>query len=294
MIAALGDPYSSYLTSDEFKQSLQGISGEFEGIGAEIGTQKADGSATDCSTLAKDCQLVVVSPIAGSPAEKAGVKPADVIAAVDGQSLEGLTVDAARARIRGPKGTTVTLSIVRGSDHIDIKIVRDTIVQQEVVAKDLAGKTVGYIGITGFSDHATDQVASALKADLANGEKKIILDLRGNPGGFVTAARAIASDFIAKGPIYWQEDAKGNKTEVDAQPGGPATDPSIKVVVLIDKGSASASEIVAGALQDTKRATLVGQQSFGKGTVQQWLTLEQDTGGFRLTIAKWLTPNPCR
>src|SRR5205814_3972859 len=139
--------------------------------------------------------------------------------------------------------------------------------------KDLADKTVGYIGITGFSDHATDQVASVLKADLKNGEKKIILDLRGNPGGFVTAARAIASDFIASGPIYWQEDAKGNLTEVDAKHpsdplGGVATDPSVRVVVLIDKGSASASEIVAAALQDTRHATLVGQQSFGKGTVQ--------------------------
>jgi carboxyl-terminal processing protease len=292
MIAALGDPFSSYLTSDEYKQSLQGISGEFEGIGAQIGTEKADGTSSDCSTLGPDCRLVVVAPIAGSPADKAGLQPADVIAAIDGKSLDGLTVDAARNLIRGPKGTAVTLSIVRkGGAPKAVRIVRDTIIQQEVVARDLANNSVGYIQLSGFSDHATDQVRTVLAADVAKGEKKIILDLRGNPGGFVTAARAIASQFIASGPIYWQEDATGHDTEVEAQADGVATDPGIKVVVLIDKGSASASEIVAGALQDTKRATLVGEQSYGKGTVQQWLSLEQDSGGFRLTIAKWLTPD---
>jgi carboxyl-terminal processing protease len=292
MIAALGDPFSAYLTSDEYRRSLQGVSGEFTGIGANIGTEKADGSATTCTTLGPDCRLVVVSPIAGAPAEAAGIRAGDVINAIDGQTVGGQTVDASLGRIRGPKGAPVTLSIVRGSaPAVDIRIVRDVIVQQEVVARDLAGGTIGYIDLTGFSDHATQQFADALSADIGKGRTRIILDLRGNPGGFVTAARSIASQFIASGPIYFQQDAQGTDLEVDAAPGGVATDPRVKLVVLIDKNSASASEIVAGALQDTKRATLVGQTSYGKGTIQQWQPLENDMGGFKLTIAKWLTPD---
>jgi carboxyl-terminal processing protease len=291
MISALGDPYSSYLTSDEFRQSLQSVNGEFEGIGAEIATKKADGTDSDCTTLGPDCRLTIVSPIQGSPAEKAGLKPADVITAVDGQPVDGQTVDQTRDRIRGPKGTKVTLTVSRpGTAPLQITITRDVIQQQEVITKDLAGGTVGYVRVTGFSDTAATSVADAVKKDVSAGEKRLVLDLRGNPGGFVTAARSIASQFIGSGPIYWQQDAKGSKLEVDAEPGGAATDPSIKVVVLIDKGSASASEIVAGALQDTGRAELVGDTSYGKGTVQQWHDLSDDNGGFKLTIARWLTP----
>jgi carboxyl-terminal processing protease len=177
-----------------------------------------------------------------------------------------------------------------GSKPLDIAVTRDVIKQEEVITKDLAGGTVGYVRVTGFSDSAASAVADALKRDVAGGEMAIVLDLRGNPGGFVTAARSIASQFIASGPIYWQQDAKGSKLEVDAEPGGVATDRSIKVAVLIDKGSASASEIVAAALQETDRATLVGETSYGKGTVQQWHDLSDDNGGFRLTVARWLTP----
>jgi carboxyl-terminal processing protease len=126
---------------------------------------------------------------------------------------------------------------------------------------------------------------------VAGGEKAIVLDLRGNPGGYVTAARTIASQFIASGPIFWEKAASGPPIPTPALPGGIATDPSIHVAVLIDRNSASASEIVAGALQDTKRGILVGQQSYGKGTIQQFLPLDDDNGGFRLTIARWLTPD---
>jgi carboxyl-terminal processing protease len=292
MIAALDDPYSSYLTSEEFQATLQGISGQFEGIGAEIGTQNATGATIDCATLGPDCRLVVISPIDGSPAQKAGVKAGDVILTVDGTSIDGLTVDGARNRIRGKKGTDVVLTVSRKGEPNPIKltITRDVIVQKEVVTKDLAGGTIGYIDLTGFSDNSATGLHDAVVADVAKGEKKLILDLRGNPGGFVTAARSVASEFIGKGTIFWQEDAQGNKTATDAKPDGAAIDPSIKLVVLIDKGSASASEIVAGALRDTHRATLVGETTFGKGTVQEWTPLE-GAGGFKLTIAKWLTPN---
>jgi carboxyl-terminal processing protease len=292
MIAALDDPYSSYLSSEEFQATLQGISGQFEGIGAEIGTQNATGATADCATLGPDCHLVIISPIDGSPAQKAGVKPGDIVVTVDGASLDGLTVDGARDRIRGKKGTEVVLTISRKgqADPIKLTITRDVIVQKEVVTRDLGGGTIGYIGLTGFSDNAATSLHKALETDIGKGDKRLILDLRGNPGGFVTAARAVASEFIGGGTIFWQEDAQGNKTPTDAKPGGAAIDPSIKLVVLIDKGSASASEIVAGALRDTHRATLVGETTFGKGTVQEWTPLE-GAGGFKLTVAKWLTPS---
>ncbi|HEX5824111.1 MAG TPA: S41 family peptidase [Candidatus Limnocylindrales bacterium] len=291
MVDSLGDPYSAYLTPDEYREGLQDLSGQFEGIGAEIGTRDAKGATSDCSTLGPDCQLVVVSPIEGSPSEKAGLKAGDTITAVDGASLVGLTVDGARDKIRGKKGTEVTLTIVRGTDKpMDVKVVRDVIISKEVIAKDLGNGQVGYIAVTGFSDNAASKFHDALQADLKAGKTRIILDLRGNPGGYVTAAKSIASEFIKDGPIFWEEDSAGKQDETPATGQGIATDDSIKLVVLVDKGSASASEIVAGALQDRKRATVVGETSFGKGTVQQWIQL-QDGSALKLTIAKWLTPD---
>ena len=292
MIAALDDPYSSYLTSQEYKDSLRGISGEFEGIGAEIGTRTKAGALEACSPLGPECLLVITSPLDGSPSDAAGLLPNDAIVAVDGESLDGLTVDEARDLIRGPKDTVVTLRILRGdAAPFDVEVHRAVIVQKEVISEVKAGN-VGYVKLTGFSEHAADELSRVIADDVKAGQTKLILDLRGNPGGFVTAAREIASQFLATGTIFWQQDAAGTLTETAAEAGGAATDPSVKLVVLIDKGSASASEIVAGALQDRGRATLIGETpSFGKGTVQQWTPLEGDHGGFRLTIAKWLTPD---
>jgi len=290
MIDALGDPYSSYLTSDEYRESLQGINGQFEGIGAEIASEAADGTQ-GCSTLGPDCHLVIISPIDGSPAKAAGLLPGDLVLATDGVPLDGLSVDGARDKIRGPKGTTVTLTIKRGEDSpFDLAITRDVIQQREVVSEDLAEGTIGYIRLSGFSDTGASEVANALKAHVEAGRTKLILDLRGNPGGFVTAARSIASQFMGEGVVFWEQDANGAQTPTRAEAGGVATGSGLTIVCLIDGGSASASEIVAGALQDAGRATLIGQQSFGKGTVQQWQEL--GTGGaFKLTIARWLTPD---
>jgi len=291
MIGALEDPYSSYLTSDEFKHSLRTISGEFEGIGATIGTVDGQGETSACTDLTPDCRLVVVAPLTGSPAEEVGLLAGDVIEAIDGARLEGLSVDEARDLVRGPKDTSVVLTVARdGVAPFDVEIVRAVIVTPEVETRSLANGAVGYLRLSGFSDHAAEQLDAAAAAAVGQGQKALILDLRGNPGGFVTAAREIASQFLADGTIFWQQDADGSLTETMATPGGAATDPSIKLVVLVDGGSASASEIVAGALQDRGRATLVGTKTFGKGTVQQWTQLEGDHGGFRLTIAKWLTP----
>ncbi len=292
MITALGDPYSQYLTSDEFKGSLRDISGEFEGIGATIGTVDATGATTSCTILGPDCRLAIVEPLAGSPARAAGLLAGDVVDKIDGTSLDGLTVDQARDRVRGPRDTKVTLTIARGDQPaFEVTIVRAVIVQQEIETKVLANGSVGYIRLSAFSDHAAQQFDTVVAEDVAAGRTRLIVDLRGNPGGFITAARDIASQFLADGTIFWQEDASGTMTETVALPGGAATDPSIRLVLLVDGGSASASEIVAGALHDRGRATLVGSKTFGKGTVQQWTQLEGDNGGFRLTIAKWLTPN---
>jgi carboxyl-terminal processing protease len=292
MIGALGDPYSQYLTPEEFQQTLRDISGEFEGIGATIGTVDAKGNTSSCSKIAADCRLVIVAPITGSPADKADLEPGDVITKIDGTALDGLTVDQARSRIRGPKDTSVILTVKRGSKapH-DVDIIRGVIITPEVEARDLAAGTVGYIRLSGFSDHSAQALDAVAATDIKAGRTKLILDLRGNPGGFVTAAREVASQFLSDGTIFWEEDADSNLTEVAAKPGGAATDPAVKLVVLVDGGSASASEIVAGALHDRGRATLVGTKTFGKGTVQQWTQLEENSGGFRLTIAKWLTPN---
>jgi carboxyl-terminal processing protease len=295
MVDGLGDPYSAYLTPEQYQTGLQDLSGQFEGIGAEIGTRDSAGATSTCSTLGPDCHLIVVSPIEGSPAEKAGLKAGDAILAVDGSALDGLTVDAARDRVRGPKDTTVVMTILRDNTApFDVSIVRGVIAQREVIDKILGGGAVGYIRVTGFSDNSAAQFHTAVKSDVAAGRKELILDLRGNPGGYVTAARSIASEFLASGPLFWEETADGTQTETDASTDrattGAATDPAIHLVVLIDGGSASASEIVAGALHDRGRATIVGQTSFGKGTVQQWIELPK-TGALKLTIAKWLTPN---
>jgi carboxyl-terminal processing protease len=292
MIGALDDPYSLYMTSDEFKASLQGIAGQFEGIGATIGTVDGRGETTTCTTLGDGCRLEVVRPLTGSPAEKAGLRPGDVITAIDGTPLAGLTADAARSKVRGPKDTTVTLQIERGKDAaFEVPIVRAVIVQPEVETMTLADGKAAYIKLNGFSDRAAADFDAAVSGAVERGEKQIVVDLRGNPGGLVTAARDVASQFLPDGTIFWEEDSSGNLTETTAKPGGAATDPSIHVAVLVDGGSASASEIVTGALHDRGRAIVVGSKTFGKGTVQQWTQLEDDSGGFRLTIAKWLTPD---
>jgi carboxyl-terminal processing protease len=315
LVDSVGDPYSSYLSPEDFTGTLNDISGSFEGIGAEIGSVDAGGNTSDCATFGPDCHLVIIAPLDGSPAEKAGLKPGDVVLEVDGSTLDGLTPDQARDRVRGKAGTEVKLHIQRfaaatpiptdatGSpapgatqaprqllDEFDVTLVRAKVQRREVTSRVLKNGTVGYVSLAGFSSEGAKQLQAAIQAHLDKGIKKIVFDLRGNPGGFVTDALNVASQFIPSGPVYWTEDAKGVQIEVDASGGGIATDPSIQVVVLIDRGSASAAEIVAGALQDRERAKLIGETSFGKGTVQEWIDLGQ-LGGVKLTVNKWLTPN---
>ncbi|HYL41538.1 MAG TPA: S41 family peptidase, partial [Candidatus Binatus sp.] len=273
MVEAIGDPYSTYLTPTDYVGTLNDISGQFEGIGAEIGAVDDAGKTSACATFGPNCHLVIVSPIPGSPTEAAGLLAGDIISMVDGVSLDGLTPDQARNKVRGPAGTSVVLHIQRFSapaaatpapgaspaprqllKEFDVTLVRAKIQRRETTARELANGTVGYIQLTGFSDEGAKEVKNELTTDVNKGITKIVLDLRGNPGGFVTDAVDVASDFIASGPVLWRQDANGVQTETDASGGGVATDPKIHVVVLIDKGSASASEIVAGALQDRGRA----------------------------------------
>ncbi|MBI2781812.1 MAG: S41 family peptidase [Chloroflexi bacterium] len=315
LMESVGDPYSSYLSPEDYTGTLNDISGTFEGIGAEIGSVDAAGHTSDCAKFGANCQLVVIAPLDGSPAEKAGLQPGDIIMKVDGSTLDGLTPDEARNMVRGKAGTEVVLHIQRFAaptpvptggapsllpgateaprqllQEFDVTLVRAKVQRREVTSRVLANGTVGYVSLAGFSSEGAKQLKAAVQAHLDKGIKKIVFDLRGNPGGFLVDSLDIASQFIASGPVYWTEDAKGVQTETDAGSDGIATDPSIQVVVLINRGSASAAEIVAGALQDRGRAKLIGETSFGKGTVQEWIDLGE-LGGVKLTVNKWLTPN---
>jgi len=291
MFDAIGDPFSQYLDSEAYRDSISGLSGQFEGIGAVMTTRDGKGEE-GCEKVGPDCHIVVVRTIRESPAKKAGLQENDEVVAVDGASLTGKTLAETVGLVRGPRGTTVRLTIVRGAgDPFELAIVREIIHVEAVSSEVIAEGTVGYIRLDGFSASAAGDFREHLDGLVAQGLEHIVFDLRGDPGGFVDAAEQIASEFIASGPVFWEEFADGTQKVHEAVAGGLATDPRIKVVVLIDAGSASASEIVAGALQDTGRAPLVGEKSYGKGTIQQWQTLTNDTGGFRLSVAKWLTPD---
>ena len=292
LVQSLNDPYSQYLTNEEMNVMIGDLSGSFEGIGAVIESRSPSGES--CTTLGPECYLLVVSPIDGSPAKAAGILSGDRVVAVDGVTVDGETLDSAVRKVRGTKGTTVIISVVRGEDAPkEIAIVRDVIVVPAVEPKQLStasGDPVGYIRLAEFSEVAAEQFRTALQKVVDAGTTRIILDLRDNPGGYLSAALSIASEFIGDGVVYLEETSDGKRTETRASGGGLAIDPSIKLVVLINKGSASASEILAGALQDRRRAELVGETTFGKGVVQTFIDLS-DGSGLKLTIAKWLTPN---
>jgi carboxyl-terminal processing protease len=289
MFEALHDPFSAYMTSDEYKASLSGISGQFEGIGAEMAALNASGQT--CTPLAATCNLTVLRVIRNSPAERAGLLAADIVSGIDGTSTAGLALDDAVAKIRGQRNTDVTLSLIRGTAAVELTITRDVVETEEVTTASLEGGSVIQLKIAGFSSSAAADFKKLLKQHVDAGVKRFVLDLRDDPGGFVGAALSIADEFIASGPIYWDEDAMGHDVPHGATGSGVATDPSIGLVVLVNGGTASASEIVTGALRDTGRATIVGTKTYGKGTIQQWILLSNDSGGFRLSTAKWLTPD---
>jgi len=274
-VAALGDPHSVFFDpkiTQEFTDELQG---DFEGIGAEIAIKKD--------------RLTIVAPLPGSPAQKAGLRAGDKVYAIDGLDTTGISLDYAVSKIRGPQGTEVVLLISRdGIDETqEIKIVRDQIHINSVTwHMDPSG--VAVIELSYFNEDTSDAFDKAVMEVASKNPKAIILDMRNNPGGFLETAIDVASEWIEDGVIVYERDSKGNMKEHKAK--GQARLKDFKTVVLINKGSASASEIVAGALKDHGMATLVGETTFGKGTVQSLFPLD-DGSSIKLTIAEWLTPN---
>jgi carboxyl-terminal processing protease len=287
----VADPFSGYMPPQQYQQALGDLSGKFTGIGAEMAMKNlADpGNLAACTELSDTCVLVVVAPISGSPAEAAGLKAGDLVTAVDGTTVNGTQMQDQITKVRGPVGTKVTLTIKRDARTFDVTITRAEITMREVTTR-MIDSHIGYIALHGFSQSSSDQFHEALAGLLADGADKIIFDLRDNPGGYIEAARKIASEFVASGPIFSQESSGDKITRWEATGSGAATDTGIPVVVLTNEGSASASEIVAAALKESGRATVIGQHTFGKNTVQVWVPLEND-GGVRITISRWFTPD---
>jgi carboxyl-terminal processing protease len=285
------DPYSGYMPPEQYQQALGDLSGSFSGIGAEMAVKNLDdpGNLEACDQFTASCVLVVVAPLAGTPAEAAGLRSGDVVLAVDGTSVNGSTMQDQITAIRGERGTDVTLTVRRDDgEPFDITITRDDITIQEVSTRMIDGH-IGYIDLNGFSAPAADQFKTGLGSLLDQGADQIVLDLRDNPGGYIDAAQAIASQFIGDGTIFTQESAGDDVRQWDSTGDGLATDADIDLVVLVNGGSASASEIVAAALQERERGTIVGEPTFGKNTVQVWGQLENN-GGVRITISRWFTP----
>jgi carboxyl-terminal processing protease len=248
------------------------MSGEFQGIGAEV--EERDGF------------IMIVSPIDGSPAEAAGLQPGDRLLAADGIELTGMDVSEAAALVRGPAGTAVLLLISRGDEQFELEIVRDVVALKSVRSEIMEGN-IAYLRLNRFGDKSSDELFEALDELMAANPDGLILDLRRNPGGSLSTAVDIADEFLPKGIILREKFGNGNERLYESTDKGLAEE--IPLVVLIDEGSASASEVLAGAIHDEERGTLIGQTTFGKGTVQTWQGLSNG-GGVRLTIARWLTP----
>lgn len=277
MVAALGDEgHTTFLTPEMVAEQHSLTEGEFEGIGAYVEM--------------KDGQPVIVSPIDGSPAYDAGVNPGDIIVAVDGQEVAGWTVEEVVGRIKGPAGTQVEIVFMdpESGDTRTLKITRARIEVVNVSWQMLPGTQIAQVRIVSFSEGVTEDLAAILKQALEAGAQGLILDLRSNPGGLLDEAVGVASQFLTEGDVLLMQDARGKRTAEEVLPGASA--PDTPMVVLIDQGSASASEIVAGALRDHGRAVLVGQTTFGTGTVLYEFPLS-DGSSLLLAIQEWLTPN---
>ncbi len=300
MVSSLDDPYTVYLPPKQNNDFKQGLAGTFSGIGAELGMNGK--------------QIVVVAPLDGSPAEKAGIKPGDAVLKVDGQQTFGWNLNQAVEKIRGPKGSPVKLTIQHKGEtaSADVTITRDTIQTKSVTSwvKAIEGiseidkksvptaqqkNKIAYVRLSQFGDTTNQEwvgIVNNFSMQIQKDKeiKGIVFDLRNNPGGYLDDALFISSDFLPVGKtVVIQEDRKKDRKSLNVSRRGLLLD--VPVVILINKGSASASEIVAGALRDHKRATLVGETSFGKGTVQAAEAIGENGAGLHVTIAKWLTPN---
>lgn len=280
MVSSLGDPYTVFLPPEAQKNTKEELGGSFEGVGIQLGYNK-------------EKHLVVIAPLKGTPAEKAGIKPGDLILKIDDKETTSITLPEAVNLIRGPKNSKVTLEIFHeGSKKpLDVTLTRDTIVvkSSEFIPKSTSsGKKVAIIKLSRFGEKTKEEWEESVQSTLELDPEAVILDLRNNPGGFLEGSIYIASEFIESGDIVIQEGSGGRKTNYKVSRKGKLTE--VPLIVLINKGSASASEIVAGAIQDYKRGKLVGEASFGKGTIQDAEELPENTG-LHVTTAKWLTPS---
>ncbi len=276
MVNALGDTgHSVFLTPQMRKNENNFTQGQFEGIGAEVQT--------------KNGHVVIVAPIDNSPAQRAGLKPGDIILKADGVNLDGLPLDQAVAKILGPAGTQVTLTIMDPQTGVtrDITLTRAKITYQNVTWTMLPGTTLADVRIAAFSQGVTQELKQVLTNAKSQGATGIVLDLRDDPGGLLDEAVGTTSQFLKSGDVLLEKDAKGNIIHVSVQSGGVAT--NIPMVVLVNGGTASAAEIVAGALQDANRASVIGDTTFGTGTVLNQFDLS-DGSALMLAVQEWLTP----
>ncbi len=275
LVNAAGDPYTEYFNPSDAKTLNNELSGSITGIGAELGTDEQN-------------SIVIISPLSGYPASKAGLKPKDIISAIDGQTTQGISVDTAVSKIRGSAGTKVKLTIVRGGGQpFDV-----TITRQKITIPSVKWHEDGAIGYLKVSQFTSDTVGLAQQAALefkTKNVKAVVLDLRGDPGGYLSGAVGVSSLWLNSGKVVVQE-KRGNQVVSTEYASGNSLLHGLPTVVLIDGGSASASEITAGALHDNKAAVLVGAKSFGKGSVQQVENLA-DGSELKITIARWYTPD---
>lgn len=276
LVEAAGDPYTEYFDAKSASDFDSQLSGTFSGIGAELGQDAQN-------------NLVIIAPIDGTPASKAGLKPQDIITEINGKSATGLSVDEAVTKIRGDKGTKVTLKVVRArSETLTFTITRDDIKVPSVKSEILDGN-IGYLKISQFGEDTGDLAAKAAQEFKDKGVKGVVLDMRGNPGGLLTSAVDVSSLWLDQGKTILQE--KRGSTVVSTETAtGKDILKGVPTAVLIDEGSASASEITAGALHDNNVATLFGVKSYGKGSVQQVVELPGGTE-MKVTIARWYRPN---
>jgi carboxyl-terminal processing protease len=274
MLSALDDPYSLYLDPSHREISEADLRGAFDGIGVQVEMI--------------DELLQVISPLEGSPGERAGLRPADVITHVDGQEVKGLNLPQAIRLIRGPRGTTVNLTIQRARQpSFDVGVTRDEI-RVSAVRGEVRADGLGYVRITSFSMHVGSDLRQTLDRMASRNPRGWVLDLRGNPGGYLDGAVAVASQFIDDGVVLYEQRREGERQEIRTR--GRARVTAGPIAVLVDGGTASAAEIVAAAIRDNGRGTIVGEKTFGKGSVQVVHNLT-DGSAIRLTVARWLTPS---
>ncbi|MBI5959983.1 MAG: S41 family peptidase [Chloroflexi bacterium] len=276
MMASIGDPHTDYMDPITWEMVNAGMSGEYEGIGATVRQDENTGG------------LELVSIMQGSPAEKAGLQPGDQIVMVEGKDITDLRQDQIISQVRGPAGTLVRLGIARPGieDIMKFEVLREKITVPTVTAEMLDGQ-IGYIRLNQFDFSTSAEMRTALEAIDANNLNGLILDLRGNPGGYLSTSIEVTSAFVITGAVLIE---RRPGSEFTHQVAGNAIAPDVPMVVLVDQGSASASELVSGALQDHERATIVGMPTFGKGSVQTWHQLSNG-GGIRITISRWYTPS---